>query len=43
MAKERGLETDIFYFDPGCIDWEDYMMNIHIPGFVKYVINGGKS
>lgn len=26
-----------FYFDPKMIDWEDYFMNIHIPGIVKYV------
>ncbi|KAJ9699472.1 hypothetical protein PVL29_008186 [Vitis rotundifolia] len=32
-----GAEADLFYFDPQCIDWEDYFMNIHIPGAVKYV------
>ncbi|KNA25656.1 hypothetical protein SOVF_004590, partial [Spinacia oleracea] len=36
-AKERGLETDIFYFDPKLIIWEDYFINTHLPGLVKYV------
>ncbi|KAI3963884.1 hypothetical protein MKW92_036898 [Papaver armeniacum] len=31
-------EADIFDFDPKHIDWKDYMMNIHIPGLVKYVV-----
>ncbi|KAI3938400.1 hypothetical protein MKW98_015299 [Papaver atlanticum] len=31
-------EVDIFDFDPRQIDWEDYMMNIHIPGLVNYVV-----
>ncbi|XP_054795828.1 probable fatty acyl-CoA reductase 4 isoform X2 [Prosopis cineraria] len=25
-------------FDPKSIDWTDYMMNVHIPGLVKFVI-----
>ncbi|KAK6144219.1 hypothetical protein DH2020_021039 [Rehmannia glutinosa] len=37
-AKESGVETDIFYFDPKIINWEDYFMNTHIPGVVKYVL-----
>ncbi|KAI6685294.1 hypothetical protein NL676_031207 [Syzygium grande] len=37
-ARESGsVETDLFYFDPKCIDWEGYAMNTHIPGVVKYV------
>ncbi|KAI3450697.1 hypothetical protein Pfo_007362 [Paulownia fortunei] len=36
-AKESGIETDMFYFDPKSINWEDYFMNTHIPGVVKYV------
>ncbi|XP_030522446.1 fatty acyl-CoA reductase 3-like [Rhodamnia argentea] len=36
-ARETGTESDVFYFDPKCIDWEDYFTNIHIPGVVKYV------
>ncbi|KAI3839457.1 hypothetical protein MKX03_017718 [Papaver bracteatum] len=31
-------EADIFDFDPKKIDWEDYMINIHIPGLVNYVV-----
>lgn len=36
-AKESGVETDLFYFDPKHIDWHDYFINTHIPGIVKYV------
>lgn len=36
-ARQGGVEMDLFYFDPKLIDWEDYFMNIHIPGIVKYV------
>lgn len=36
-ARENGVETDMFYFDPKSIDWEDYFTNTHIPGVVKYV------
>ncbi|KAJ8767861.1 hypothetical protein K2173_020801 [Erythroxylum novogranatense] len=36
-ARDNGVETDVFYFDPKCIDWEDYFVNVHIPGVVKYV------
>ncbi|KAH9699822.1 Fatty acyl-CoA reductase 3 [Citrus sinensis] len=36
VAGDNGVETDIFYFDPKCIDWEDYFINTHIPGIVKY-------
>lgn len=36
-ARESGVESDVFYFDPKCIDWEDYFTKIHIPGVVKYV------
>ncbi|KAH9659960.1 Fatty acyl-CoA reductase 3 [Citrus sinensis] len=36
VARDNGVETDIFYFDPKCIDWEDYFINTHIPGIVKY-------
>ncbi|RDX61886.1 Fatty acyl-CoA reductase 3, partial [Mucuna pruriens] len=35
-ARQGGVETELFYFDPRIIDWEDYFMNIHIPGLVKY-------
>ncbi|KAK2643609.1 hypothetical protein Ddye_025372 [Dipteronia dyeriana] len=36
-ARESGVETDMFYFDPKYIDWDDYFLNIHIPGIVKFV------
>ncbi|KAL5579886.1 hypothetical protein UlMin_012328 [Ulmus minor] len=36
-ARESGSEIDVFYFDPKAINWEDYFMNVHIPGVVKYV------
>ncbi|WJX50076.1 alcohol-forming fatty acyl-CoA reductase [Trifolium repens] len=35
-ARQSGVEMDMFYFDPKMIDWEDYFMNTHIPGIVKY-------
>ncbi|KAI4313495.1 hypothetical protein L6164_026472 [Bauhinia variegata] len=37
-AKQGGVEMDLFYFDPKMIDWEDYFMNVHFPGMVKYLI-----
>ncbi|XP_029127196.1 alcohol-forming fatty acyl-CoA reductase isoform X2 [Cajanus cajan] len=37
-AKQGGVEMDLFYFDPKMIEWEDYFMNVHIPGVVKYVL-----
>ncbi|XP_059314845.1 alcohol-forming fatty acyl-CoA reductase-like [Lycium ferocissimum] len=36
-ARESGIETDIFYFDPKIINWEDYFTKIHLPGVVRYV------
>ncbi|CAL5436261.1 unnamed protein product [Camellia sinensis] len=36
-AKESGVEIDVFYFDPKIINWEDYFLDTHIPGVVKYV------
>ncbi|XP_058190371.1 alcohol-forming fatty acyl-CoA reductase-like isoform X2 [Rhododendron vialii] len=36
-AREGGIETDVFYFDPKIIDWEDYFMTTHFPGVIKYV------
>ncbi|KAJ1440656.1 hypothetical protein SESBI_01722 [Sesbania bispinosa] len=41
-AKQGGVEMDLFYFDPKMIDWEDYFVNIHIPGVVKYAIDNSK-
>ncbi|XP_048444880.1 fatty acyl-CoA reductase 3-like isoform X2 [Pyrus x bretschneideri] len=36
-VRENTTEADIFYFDPKCINWDDYIMNVHLPGVVKYV------
>lgn len=36
-VRENTTEADIFYFDPKGINWEDYLMNVHLPGVVKYV------
>ncbi|KAM7528097.1 hypothetical protein LguiB_031507 [Lonicera macranthoides] len=38
VAKENIVGEDVFYFDPKSFDWEDYFMNIHLPGVVKYVV-----
>ncbi|TXG48168.1 hypothetical protein EZV62_027462 [Acer yangbiense] len=35
---EADDEVDAFNFDPECIDWEDYIINTHIPGLIRYVI-----
>ncbi|XP_031255297.1 probable fatty acyl-CoA reductase 4 [Pistacia vera] len=32
--------VDAFNFDPKSIDWEDYIINTHIVGLVKYVLKG---
>lgn len=37
-VKQEGAEMNLFYFDPKIIDWEDYFMNIHIPGIFKYAL-----
>uniref|UniRef100_A0A5B7BPA9 Fatty acyl-CoA reductase n=1 Tax=Davidia involucrata TaxID=16924 RepID=A0A5B7BPA9_DAVIN len=37
VRESNSVETDVFYFDPKSINWEDYFMNTHIPGAVKYV------
>jgi len=36
-ARQGGVETDLFYFDPQHIEWDDYFLNIHLPGVVKYI------
>ncbi|KAE9461345.1 hypothetical protein C3L33_06749, partial [Rhododendron williamsianum] len=36
-AKDSGVEVDVFNFDPKMVNWEDYFMNTHLPGIVKYV------
>ncbi|KAL9228563.1 hypothetical protein vseg_004127 [Gypsophila vaccaria] len=37
-TTDTEVETDLFYFDPKIINWDDYFMNIHLPGVVKYVL-----
>ncbi|XP_040995478.1 fatty acyl-CoA reductase 3-like [Juglans microcarpa x Juglans regia] len=37
VRESSGAEADMFYFDPKCIDWDDYFLNIHLPGVVKHV------
>ncbi|KAI4382254.1 hypothetical protein MLD38_008242 [Melastoma candidum] len=37
-ANQKGVEADIFYFDPSGIDWKSYFLTIHIPGVVKYLL-----
>ncbi|XP_023753140.1 fatty acyl-CoA reductase 3 [Lactuca sativa] len=37
LVTENEVEANIFYFDPKTIDWDNYFMNIHIPGAVKHV------
>ncbi|KAK8707524.1 hypothetical protein V6N13_058582 [Hibiscus sabdariffa] len=38
VAEERGIDAAEFDFNSRNIDWEDYIMNIHIPGLLKHVI-----
>ncbi|KAG6570489.1 Fatty acyl-CoA reductase 3, partial [Cucurbita argyrosperma subsp. sororia] len=35
--QKKDRETETFLLDPKEINWEDYFMNIHFPGLVKYV------
>ncbi|MED6221463.1 hypothetical protein PIB30_054942 [Stylosanthes scabra] len=37
-AREGEVEMDLFYFDPKSIDWEYYLLNVHLPGIAKYVM-----
>ncbi|ESQ53764.1 hypothetical protein EUTSA_v10025005mg [Eutrema salsugineum] len=37
MVPKTELENEMFYFDPKIINWDDYFVDIHIPGLVKYV------
>ncbi|KAI4313515.1 hypothetical protein L6164_026490 [Bauhinia variegata] len=36
-ARHGGVDEDLFSFDPKMIEWEDYFMNIHFPGTVKFI------
>lgn len=37
VARGSALDADVFCFDPKSINWEEYFLNIHIPGVVKRV------
>ncbi|CAH2076972.1 unnamed protein product [Thlaspi arvense] len=37
MLVKTGDEAQMFYFDPKTINWDDYFLNTHVPGLVKYV------
>ncbi|XP_022753766.1 alcohol-forming fatty acyl-CoA reductase-like [Durio zibethinus] len=37
-ARECVVDVNAFNFDPKCIDWEDYVMNIIIPGLLRHVV-----
>ncbi|XP_021835066.1 fatty acyl-CoA reductase 3-like [Spinacia oleracea] len=34
---KNGEGEEVFNFDPKCINWEDYLLNNHIPATVKYL------
>ncbi|KAK9204470.1 hypothetical protein WN943_014730 [Citrus x changshan-huyou] len=36
--RESGMELDSFNFDPKSIDWEDYFLNVHIPGLLRFAV-----
>ncbi|XP_022152881.1 alcohol-forming fatty acyl-CoA reductase-like isoform X1 [Momordica charantia] len=36
-ARDNKIEIDLFYFDPKSINWDNYFMNIHLPGVVRHV------
>ncbi|KAJ8768223.1 hypothetical protein K2173_021163 [Erythroxylum novogranatense] len=36
--KNLGSEAEIFFFDSRSIDWDDYFLNAHGPGVVKYAV-----
>ncbi|KAI7740656.1 hypothetical protein M8C21_002796 [Ambrosia artemisiifolia] len=36
--ENNGDKTQIFFFSPSSINWEDYYINTHLPGLVKYAI-----
>ncbi|KAJ0020302.1 hypothetical protein Pint_31924 [Pistacia integerrima] len=38
IIRQNDEEVDEFNFDPKCNDWEDYIVNTHIPGLVRYAL-----
>ncbi|KAI3899571.1 hypothetical protein MKW98_008359 [Papaver atlanticum] len=37
--RTNEMEAKLFYFDPKSLDWDDYFVNIHIPGLAKHVFH----
>ncbi|KAL9289041.1 Fatty acyl-CoA reductase 3 [Arabidopsis thaliana] len=37
MVSKTGVENEMFYFDPKVLDWDDYFLNTHVIGLLKYV------
>jgi hypothetical protein len=37
-TSESGVDAHLFGFDPKSIHWEDYLLNTHIPGLIKYAL-----
>uniref|UniRef100_A0A0A0KB44 Fatty acyl-CoA reductase n=2 Tax=Cucumis sativus TaxID=3659 RepID=A0A0A0KB44_CUCSA len=37
-THENETNRDTLFFDPKDINWENYFLNVHIPGLVKYVL-----
>ncbi|RZC44029.1 hypothetical protein C5167_036979 [Papaver somniferum] len=33
------MEAKQFYFDPKSLDWDDYFVNVHIPGLAKHIFH----
>jgi len=38
LRKISAADRKAFNFDVKCIDWSDYLSNVHIPGLVKHVL-----
>ncbi|XP_012838538.1 PREDICTED: fatty acyl-CoA reductase 1-like isoform X2 [Erythranthe guttata] len=38
MKSESDANAEMFDFDPKSIQWEEYFINTHFPGIVKYVL-----
>lgn len=37
-AMRNSADGNLFDFDPKHIDWNEYLINIHIPGVIKYLL-----
>lgn len=37
--KMNSKDTEMFSFDPKPINWVQFLMDIHIPGLIKYGLN----